>query len=239
MKLVASVVSPNSSVLGQDSGSVCCSTANGLPFTSSLPESFDVVIDFSTPAACMQAIQIASENGSAFVLATTGLTDLQLDEVHALASKIPICIAPNTSLAVNIAMNMSRRIAHTLATVDAQPDVEIIERHHRFKADSPSGTALRFGELIAKELDLTQIAHGRSGAVGERPRNEIGYHAVRVGDDVGQHTIVFGMLGELIEMRVAASSRDAYATGAIAAAKFLVGKPPGLYSMNDVLDLND
>ena len=115
--------------------------------------------------------------------------------------------------------------------------VEIIERHHRFKEDAPSGTALAFGRKIAAIMGQTQHSHGRDGRPGQRPHEEIGYHALRVGDDPGQHTIVFGLPGETIELRVAASSRDCYAHGALVAAKFVVGKPPGLYSMYDVLGL--
>ena len=113
-----------------------------------------------------------------------------------------------------------------------------MERHHRFKADAPSGTALRFGELIAEQLDSEiQHVHGREGETGTRTRNEIGYHAIRVGDNPGEHTIVFGMLGEKIELNVAASNRDCYASGALAAAKWLQGRPVGLYNMFDVLGL--
>jgi 4-hydroxy-tetrahydrodipicolinate reductase len=115
--------------------------------------------------------------------------------------------------------------------------VEILERHHRFKEDAPSGTALRFGQLISAAMGQTTHRHGREGRPGKRPHEEIGYHAIRVGDDPGQHTIVFGLLGETIELSVRATNRDCYALGALAAAKFLAGKPPGLYGMGDVLGL--
>ena len=116
-------------------------------------------------------------------------------------------------------------------------DVEIIERHHRFKEDAPSGTALKFGEVVAEAMGLTDHVHGREGRTGKRTAQEIGYHAVRTGDNPGEHTIIFGMLGETIELRVAASNRDCYAQGALIAASWLIGKPPGLYGMNDVLGL--
>jgi 4-hydroxy-tetrahydrodipicolinate reductase len=141
------------------------------------------------------------------------------------------------SLAVNLTMKLAETAARALAVNMSNVDVEIIERHHRFKADSPSGTALRFGELIARTMGQSQSRHGREGLVGARTPSEIGYHAVRAGDDPGQHTILFGMPGELIELRVAATSRDCYAAGALQAAKFLMGKGPGLYSMSDVLGL--
>jgi 4-hydroxy-tetrahydrodipicolinate reductase len=116
-------------------------------------------------------------------------------------------------------------------------DVEIIERHHRYKEDAPSGTALKFGEIVAREMGQTDHVHGREGRTGQRPRQEIGYHALRVGDNVGEHTIVFGMLGETLEVTVRGQSRDSYALGALTAAKFLVTKSAGLYTMNDALGL--
>jgi 4-hydroxy-tetrahydrodipicolinate reductase len=141
------------------------------------------------------------------------------------------------SVAVNVAMKLAEQAARALKDVPNGADVEILERHHRFKEDSPSGTALKFGQIIAKEMGISNHAHGRHGMVGKRPHDEIGYHAIRVGDDAGQHTIVFGMLGETIEIRVAASNRDCYASGAIAAAKYLIDKQPGMYTMANVLGL--
>jgi 4-hydroxy-tetrahydrodipicolinate reductase len=116
-------------------------------------------------------------------------------------------------------------------------DVEIMERHHRFKEDAPSGTALRFGEIIAGAMGQTRHVHGREGRPGKRPNDEIGYHAIRIGDNPGEHTIVFGLLGETLELTVRASNRDCYAHGALAAAKFLAGKPAGMYGMGDVLGI--
>ncbi|GAG03857.1 unnamed protein product, partial [marine sediment metagenome] len=123
--------------------------------------------------------------------------------------------------------------AHALKDRDA--DVEIIERHHRFKEDSPSGTALKFGRIIAAEMGQTEHRYGRQRRPGKRPHREIGFHAVRIGDNPGEHAILFGMLGETIELSVRATNRDCYAVGALAAAKFLTGKKPGMYDMNDVL----
>jgi len=175
--------------------------------------------------------------GIPLVIATTGLEAEQIERIREGATKIPICYAPNMSVAVNLAMKLVEHAARALQSVPGGADVEIIERHHRFKEDSPSGTALRFGQIVADAMGLSNHVHGRQGMVGKRPHDEIGYHAVRVGDDSGQHTIIFGMMGETIEVRVAASNRDCYANGAIAAAKYLAGKPAGLYSMADVLDL--
>ena len=141
------------------------------------------------------------------------------------------------SLAVNLAMKLSGVSAAALKDHPSGADVEIIERHHRFKEDAPSGTALKFGEIIAGIMGQKEARHGREGRPGARPHGEIGYHAVRVGDNPGEHTIIFGLLGETLEITVRASNRDCYAHGALAAAKFLADKQPGLYNMNDVLGL--
>ena len=161
----------------------------------------------------------------------------QLDEVAAAAAKIPLFWSPSMSLAVNLAMKLSAVAAAALKDHPAGADVEIIERHHRFKEDAPSGTALKFGEIIAGEMGQSDSAAWPQGRPGQRPHGEIGYHAVRTGDNPGEHTIIFGLLGETLELTVRATNRDCYAHGALAAAKFLAGKPPGLYGMSDVLGL--
>jgi 4-hydroxy-tetrahydrodipicolinate reductase len=170
------------------------------------------------------------------VIATTGLTAEHVDAIRGAARELPIVWSPSMSLAVNLTMKLAEIAGRALHDRDA--DVEIIERHHRFKEDAPSGTALKFGQILAKEMGQTAERHGREGRPGARPHGEIGYHAVRTGDNPGEHTIIFGMLGETIELIVRASNRDAYALGALAAAKYLAGKPPGLYSMADVLGLS-
>jgi 4-hydroxy-tetrahydrodipicolinate reductase len=172
------------------------------------------------------------------VLATTGLGGDGRKKVQRAAEKIPLVCAPNMSLAVNLTMKLATLAARTLKAHAGGADVEIIERHHRFKEDAPSGTALKFGEMIAQTMGQTAHRHGRQGQTGARPADEIGYHALRVGDNPGEHTIVFGMLGETIELTVRATNRDCYAAGALAAARFVVGRPPGLYSMFDVLDMD-
>ncbi|MEO1997030.1 MAG: 4-hydroxy-tetrahydrodipicolinate reductase, partial [Planctomycetaceae bacterium] len=137
----------------------------------------------------------------------------------------------------NLLMKLAHDAARALKSYPQGVDVEIIERHHRFKEDAPSGTALHFGKLIAKQLGQSTHRHGREGRPGVRPRDEIGYHALRTGDNVGEHTIVFGMLGETIDLVVRGHTRDSYAYGALTAAKFLVDRGAGLYHMSDVLDL--
>ena len=147
----------------------------------------------------------------------------------------PILMAPNLSVAVNLTMKLVGDAAEALNGVGDGVDVEIIERHHRFKEDAPSGTALRFGEIVSEQMGQTDHIHGRQGRPGPRPQTEIGYHSLRTGDNVGEHTIVFGLMGETIDVTVRGHTRDSYAYGALAAAKFLVTKPPALYSMSDVL----
>jgi 4-hydroxy-tetrahydrodipicolinate reductase len=157
------------------------------------------------------------------------------DDVLAASQMTAVLISPSMSLAVNLTMKLVREGARALKGVSSGVDVEILERHHRFKEDAPSGTALKFGEIVASEMGQTEHVHGRHGRPGKRPPTEIGYHAIRTGDNVGEHTIIFGLMGETIELNVKSHSRDSYALGAIAAAKFLASKKAGLYSMADVL----
>jgi 4-hydroxy-tetrahydrodipicolinate reductase len=144
-------------------------------------------------------------------------------------------MAPNMSLAVNVLFALVQQAATLLNGKGF--DVEIVERHHRFKQDAPSGTALHFARLVQEAMGQTQLRHGREGQVGERPAHEIGMHALRTGDNVGEHTIIFSTLGETLELVHKGTSRDSYARGALLAAQFLVGKPAGRYTMKDVLGL--
>ena len=232
---MAAVEWEGSSHLGEDAGVLAGVGDIDLPVTKSLDVDVDAMIDFSLPSGAESAVKTCVAQGVPLVLATTGLSDAQVESIQEAAKRIPLLWAPNMSLAVNLTMKLSQFAAKALKDQDA--DVEILERHHRFKEDSPSGTALKFGELIAGEMGHTKHVHGREGHCGARTHEEIGYHAIRVGDDAGQHTIVFGMIGETIEVTVRASNRDCYVHGAFAAARFLVDKPAGLYSMEDVLGL--
>lgn len=237
VRLAGAMVRASSHASGQDAGTVAGIAPLGISLTSHWPTTFGAIIDFSSPEGCMDALEHAVAKNAPIVIATTGLSSEQIAKIKAASEKIPVCFAPNTSAAVNIGMKLVEHAARALKNAPGGADVEIIERHHRYKEDSPSGTAIKLGQIIAEQMGIDRHVHGREGMVGKRPHNEIGYHAVRVGDDVGQHTIVFGMMGETIEIRVAASNRDCYASGAIAAAKFLVNKPPKLYSMADVLGI--
>lgn len=236
--LVAGAIeAPGTPHLGKDAGELAGIGRIGVPISSEIPDRVDVVIDFSVPAALVGIAAVCAERRIGLVAATTGLTSAQKAAVKEASHTTAVLQSPSMSLAVNLTMKLVREAAKTLKSLPDGVDVEIIERHHRFKEDAPSGTALRFGEIVAEEMGQTQHVHGRSGRPGHRPRNEIGYHALRTGDNVGEHTIVFGLMGETIDLCVKGHTRDSYVYGALAAARFLQGKPPGLYSMSDVLGL--
>jgi 4-hydroxy-tetrahydrodipicolinate reductase len=235
LKIVAALEATGHPQLGADAGTVAGVQPLGVPLTAALDVPVDVAIDFSVPEAAGRIIEICRQQRVPLVVATTGLGEVQTAKLRAAAAEIPLVWSPSMSLAVNLTMKLCEVAAKALSDKDA--DVEILERHHRFKEDSPSGTALKFGQIISGVMGQTAARHGREGRPGKRPHGEIGYHAIRVGDNAGEHTIVFGMLGETIELTVRATNRDCYVLGALAAAKFLVGKKPGLYGMQDVLGL--
>ena len=224
-------------LLGRDAGEVAGIGTIGIPIQSELGDRVDVIIDFSTPAGLAAIAEVCGERQIGLVAATTGLTDAQCTAVETAAQTTAVVFAPNLSLAVNLTMMLVQEAARVLKSAPEGVDVEIIERHHRFKEDAPSGTALKFGEIVAEEMGQTEHVHGRHGRPGQRPRNEIGYHALRTGDNVGEHTIVFGMMGETIDITVRGQTRDSYAYGALAAAKYLVSQRAGMYTMADVLGL--
>jgi 4-hydroxy-tetrahydrodipicolinate reductase len=238
-RVVGAIEDAKCPLLGQDAGAVAGFAPIDVALLDHWPDDLDVVVDFSLPGAVDVCLAKCVEKNIPLVVATTGLTPQQKQSLTEAAASIPIVWAPSMSLAVNLAMKLSQQITQTLKDVEGGLDIEILERHHRFKVDAPSGTALRFGELIAEKLEgEIKHVHGRIGETGQRTRAEIGYHAIRVGDNPGEHTIVFGMMGERIELTVAASNRDCYASGALAAAKWLMDKPNGLYNMFDVLGLS-
>ena len=234
-QIVDAVDSANHPKLGQDIGSMSGIGPIGVPLAATYENSPAAVIDFSVPAGADQAIDFCAASKTPLVMATTGLEESTKQKLFDAAKTIPVVFVPSMSLAVNLSMKMVEMAGKALKDHSSGVDVEIIERHHRFKADSPSGTALKFGEIVASVMGQTNHQHGREGMVGKRPQNEIGYHAVRTGDNPGEHTIVFGMLGETIELKVGASNRDCYAAGALAAASFVASQKSGLYDMYDVL----
>lgn len=237
LTLAAALEFAGSPHLGKDAGDVAGIGSIDVPIESELGDQVDVVIDFSTPEGVIQIAEVCGTRGIALVAATTGLDAEQQNTVLATSQTAPLILAPNMSLAVNLTMKLVREAARALKSSPGGVDVEVIERHHRFKEDAPSGTALKFGQIVADEMGQTEHVHGRQGRPGARPRDEIGYHSLRTGDNVGEHTIVFGMMGESIDLTVRGQTRDSYAYGALAAAKFLGAQKPGLYSMADVLGL--
>jgi 4-hydroxy-tetrahydrodipicolinate reductase len=237
LKIVAAVDSPECRDLGKDAGHLAGGVELHVPLTGALNVPADAVIDFSIPDGAERIVGICLERKVPLVMATTGLNEAQKSLILEAAQQIPIVWSPSMSTTVNLAMKLVAKAGEVLAGMAGGVDVEIVERHHRMKEDSPSGTALKFGEIIAGVMGQTEHQHGRSGQVGKRRPHEIGYHAVRTGDNPGEHTIIFGLLGETLEITVKASNRDCYALGALAAAKFVAGQQPGLYSMYDVLGL--
>ena len=230
---------PGSKAIGRDSGEVAGIEATGVVIEEALaPGEFAVLIDFTRPAetlahhdACLAAIR-------AIVIGTTGFSADEKEQITAAAKQIPVVFAPNMSVGVNLCFKLLAIAAEVLGD---SVDIEIIEAHHRHKVDAPSGTALGMGEVIAGALgrDLQQCAiYGREGQTGERERSTIGFSTIRAGDIVGEHTAMFAADGERIEITHKASSRSTFANGAVRAAKWLAGQPPGLYSMQDVLGLN-
>jgi len=237
LEIVAALEAAGHPQLGSDAGQVAGIGPIGVPLSATLSQPVEAMIDFSTPDGTEAVLATCRASKIPLVLATTGLEEVQRGHVRDAARSIPLLWAPSMSLAVNLAMKLVQMAARVLKDHSTGADVEIIERHHRFKEDAPSGTALKFGELIAEVMGQKNQQHGRHGRPGKRPHGEIGYHALRTGDNPGEHTIVFGMLGETLELTVRASNRDCYAHGALAAAKFVARQEPGLYSMNDLLGL--
>lgn len=227
LQLAAALDAAGSPALGQPAGGVQV-TANPRVLAGA-----DVVIDFTRPEATLAHLAHAR----AMVIGTTGFSPAQKDAILQRARALPIVMAANFAVGVNALYKLAATAA---AILGEGYDVEIIEAHHRHKVDAPSGTALKLGEVVAKALNrkLSDVAqHGRAGDTGERPPAQIGFHAVRGGDIVGEHTVLFAGAGERVEVTVRSQSRMTYALGALRAAKFLRGRGPGLYDMTDVLGL--
>jgi 4-hydroxy-tetrahydrodipicolinate reductase len=237
LTLGAALEAPGHPQQGRDIGEVAGLGPVGVTVRSDLPlgQRLDVLIDFSSPEGTMAVLPLCVERRIPLVVATTGHTPAQRQEIEAAAHETALLMAPNMSLAVNVLFELVRQAATLLAGKGF--DVEVVERHHRFKKDAPSGTALHFARIVQEAMGQTQLRHGREGLVGERPAHEIGVHALRVGDNVGEHTIVFSTLGETLELTHRGHTRDSYARGALLAAEFLAGKAPGRYTMKDVLGL--
>lgn len=212
----------------------------GVPVSGSIEDvldAADVIIDFTSVSASLEHLRHASARGKSMVIGTTGFSPEQVEEAAKLAAAIPCVLSPNMSIGVNILFKMAADAARLLGEGF---DVEIVEAHHRFKKDAPSGTAVKLGRVIAEALgrDLDQVGvFARHGIVGERTGPEIGIQSIRGGDIVGDHTVVFAGFGERIELVHRAQSRDNFARGAIHAARWVVNQPSGLYDMGDILGI--
>ncbi len=218
--------------LGEDTGILLGLGPMGEPLTAELHKNVDVVIDFSAPEASLALARRCAELGLPLVVGTTGFEPEERAELESYSATIPVFISANFSKAVNLLFRLAGEAAKALGD---SADIEIVERHHHFKKDAPSGTALKIADVVGQAIGSSKFIHGRSGQAGERPRGEIGIHALRTGDNPGEHTVVFGLMGECLELSHRALNRDGFALGAIDAAKFLAGKPPGLYTMEHLL----
>jgi len=237
-KLVAAAVRPGSSLMGADVGELAGIGKKGLLVCADLSDQvkqIQVLIDFTLPAALTDNLAFCIVHNKPIVVGTTGLNTEQKAALTSAAKHIPIVFAANYSVGVNLMLNLVRKAAAVMAST---ADIEIIEAHHRFKKDAPSGTAIAIGEAIADEIgrDLSECAvYGREGETGEREHQTIGFATVRAGDVVGEHTALFADIGERLEITHKASSRLTFAKGAVKAASWIIDKPAGLYDMEDVL----
>jgi len=241
LKLTGAVTEPGDAALGRDAGEYAGIGSVGVPLTDDRSHALhgaQVAIDFTLPAALEANVRGCVDSGTALVIGTTGLEKKHFETLRAAAQDIPLVYARNMSVGMNVFMNLIERAA---AALGPDYDVEIIEAHHRQKIDAPSGTALELGERVAaaKGRPLEDLAvYGRHGQVGPRVRDTIGFAVIRAGSIVGDHTVVFAAPEERLEFAHHAIDRKNFARGAIRAARWLAGQPPGLYTMAEVLGLN-
>ena len=239
-QLVGATEFPGHSSLGKDLGEVAGCAHTGIPLTddfTALLAKADVTIDFTSPEATLSHLEHSTKHGRAMVIGTTGFSPEQLQAVQTHTEHIPCVMAPNMSVGINVLLQFIGKVAQALGD---EYDLEIVETHHRLKKDAPSGTALKLAEVLAaaKNWDLQETGvYARHGLIGERKAQEIGIQTVRAGDIAGDHTILFGGLGERIEITHRAHNRDPFVRGALRAAEWVVSQPPGLYSMVQVLGL--
>ena len=239
MVLHAALERDGSALLGCDTG-VLSGVSSGVKISSDVEAALqgaDVLIDFTRPEGTLQHLEICRRLGVAVVIGTTGFNAQQKALLGAAAQNVGIVFAPNMSVGVNLVFKLLETASRVLSE---GYDIEIIEAHHRHKVDAPSGTALGLGEVVARTLgrDLSECAvYGREGVTGERDPSTIGFATVRGGDIVGDHTVLYAGIGERIEITHKASSRATFALGALRAARYLKANPPGIYDMQDVLNL--
>ena len=238
-ELGATIVLADDPMAGIDAGALAgLGKELGVKTATSLDavlDDFDVLIDFTAPAATMANVELCRAHGKSIVIGTTGLTDEQKTGLQQAAVDMGIVFAPNYSVGVNLCLNLLRMAAKVMGD---DSDIEVIEMHHKHKVDAPSGTALRMGEVVAETMgwDLNEVAcYGREGQTGARPHKQIGFETIRGGDVVGDHTVMFATEGERVEVTHKAQSRMTFAKGAVRAAQWVVAQPNGLYDMQDVL----
>ncbi len=239
MVLTGGFEHPDHPAVGEDVSSVLGGSAQGIRIAAAISAvgACDVVIDFTNAAASLENLRWAASEGVAMVIGSTGFSEDQLAEARRLSGAIACVLAPNMSVGVNVLFKVVGEVARLLGDGF---DVEIVEAHHRFKKDAPSGTALKLGEIVAQALgrDWNRVGvFARHGLIGERSGEEIGIQTVRAGDIVGEHTVMFGGMGERIEITHRAHSRDNFANGAVRAARWVVQQPAGLYDMQHVLEI--
>jgi 4-hydroxy-tetrahydrodipicolinate reductase len=236
-EVIAAVEKQGHPGIGKDAGGA--SGGIGILITDTYPEvAADVVVDFSQPEVINKTLDYSLDSGTALVSGITGLGEEQKGKIKAASDKIPVLYATNMSLGMNVLFFLAGKVASMLGP---EYDIEIVEQHHRFKKDAPSGTALTLAENICKatERDFPEsVIHGRYGKDAVRQKGTVGVHAVRAGDITGVHSVIFGTLGETVTLNHTANSRDTFARGALMAAQWLAGKEPGLYSMADVLGIS-
>ena len=225
--------------LGKDIGTLAGIEPINVELAADFPESADVMIDFSLPQATDAVIDYCAKNGVALMLGTTGLSDEQTAKLKNAATKIAVVQATNMSLGMNLLFATVGKVAKALGE---NYDIEIVEAHHRFKKDAPSGTALSLAEAVCKETGRDypgSLTHGREGKEATRQEGTIGMHAIRGGDIVGEHSVIYSTLGETVTLSHSAHTRDTFVRGALRAAEWVAGQKPGLYNMQDVLGLKD
>ncbi len=236
-KVVAALDSPQNPNTGKDAGLTAGISALNVPVSKNIKEwsaDIDGIIDFSAPVALQAHLDFAVQNTCALAIGTTGLTDTHFEAIRAAAKSIPIVWAPNFSVGINLSAKLVKLAAQVLGN---DFDVEIIEAHHNLKKDAPSGTALKFLKIVQETFQTNDVVYGREGIVGARPKTQIGVHAVRGGDIVGDHTILFAGQGERVEITHKASSRETFARGALRALKTIIGKKPRLYEIEELFGL--
>lgn len=240
LSLVGAVEGKGHPSIGKDAGEQAgcgqCDVRIGDDLRSVI-DAGDVVVDFSAPPASLSHLKIAAHHKRAMVIGTTGFSEADLEQIRASAKMVPCVLSPNMSVGVNLIFKVVAEMAKALGD---DYDIEVIESHHRLKKDAPSGTAMKMAQILADATgrNLEQVGvYARKGITGERKRGEIGIQAIRAGDIVGDHTVLFGGMGERLEVTHRAQSRDTFAAGALRAARWVVTQPAGLYDMMDVLGI--